>query len=129
MADDNKTTTDDKTTTTTDDKKTGESAGLKVGDIRKMIGDMVAEAVKAGTSTHDDAQKGAQQHTETRLDRSSSVQVAVQAEIDKIRNKEAAEKKDKDLQDKLTELQEKTKEKAPVERRRVHKLMGWGENG
>lgn len=128
MADDDKKTTTDDKKTTTDDKKGGEGA-LKVGDIRKMISDMVTEAVKAGTSTEGKAHEGAQQHTETRLDRSSSIQAAVQAEIDKIKGKEAAEQKDADLQKTLTELQEKTKEKAPVERRRVHKLMGWGENG
>lgn len=100
---------------------------ISLGDIRKMVTDTIAEAMKGVNKTEDTAHDKAQDHTLSKLDRSSTIQAAVQAEIDKIKARETEEAEKKTLQDKLAELSEKTKEKPPVERSRTHKFMGWGE--
>ena len=101
--------------------------GITIGTLKSLI----QEVVGSSKSTEEDAHRAAEHHTASRLDRSSSVAAAVQAELAKL---QAKDKEDKEVQErqqqldnKLAELSEKTKEKPPVERRRVHKLMGWGE--
>lgn len=115
-------------------KETGNQS-FTMKDLRQLVTDTVTEAVKGITSTGDatkgktdDGQDGTPPRTETRVDRSSTVAEAVQREIQKIQQKEAREAKDKSIDEQLLKLAEATKEKPPVERRRVHKIMGWGEN-
>lgn len=55
-----------------------------------------------------------------------SVQQQVQAALQALQRKEEREKRDKEVDDFLAEAK-KEKEKPPVERRRVEKIMGWGE--
>jgi len=109
------------------DAKDSAPEALTLGVVRKLVADTVSAALKGVERTEGTAHAAAQQHTESRLDRSSTIQATVQAELDKLKAKEDSEKKEADLQAKLAELTEATAEKAPIERRRVHKLMGWGE--
>jgi len=118
---------DDTKGTTTDSK-------LNLGDLKKMVADTVAEAMKNVTTTGSNTREVTQSHLEGRGDRSSTVQAAVAAEIQKIKDSEQADKdkaareaKDQEFETKLSKLSEATAEKPPVERRRVHKFMGWGE--
>jgi hypothetical protein len=101
-----------------------EGTGLSLGDLRKLVTDTVADVMKSVTPSGESVTAP---KPETRMDRSTTVQAAVQAEIEKIRAKETEAKEKEDLTAKLTALELATKEKAPVERSRVHKIMGWGE--
>lgn len=119
-----------------DTKDTGnESGGITMADIRKIVQDTVQEVTKdiggakdKAKDTEETAHDGAEKHTQSRLDRSSAMEEAVRSEIDRIKRKEAREARDKTIDEELAKLSEATKEKPPVERRRVHKIMGWGEN-
>lgn len=121
MAEEQEKTTTDKPAT--DPPKGG---GLTVSDLRNMVTELVKDAVGAAKAP-EGAPASDKAGTETQATRSTSIASEVQRQVDKIRAKDEREAKDKKIQDALTELSEKTKEKPPVERRRVHKLMGWGE--
>lgn len=112
-----------------DDKKEEGTKALTMGDLKKFIEDTVGSIVKSGKDVHDDAHSRAAEHTTSKLDRNSNIQEQVQAELAKIKEKEDRDKKESERDTLLSELQEKLKgqEKAPVERSRVHKFMGWGE--
>lgn len=120
-------------TTDADKDKTPEGTkGFKVGELRTMIGELVAEAVKGvttGGTKDDDSTTGRPEGTSG--DRARSVGALVAEQVKKIQDAESAKQKqaekDKTIQDKLDELSKATAEKPPVERRRVHKVMGWGE--
>jgi len=100
------------------------STGLKMGDLKKMIQDTVTEVVKGITSTDPPKPDPAKDSSTG----GSSVADRVREEIEKIRQREAADKEKEDLKTQVAELAKATQEKAPVERGKLHKLMGWGEN-
>ena len=111
-----------------DEKKTEETPKpLTMGDLKKLIEDTVGNLVKSGKGVTDEQHEKAADRTETKLSRNSDVAEKVQEELAKIREKEARDTKERERDETLKSLVEKTAEKAPVERRRVHKLMGWGE--
>jgi hypothetical protein len=103
--------------------------GITMADIRKLVTDTIAEATKGithpagkeGDDKDDTARPG------TRADRGASVASQVEAEIAKIKAKEAQEARDKGIDDQLSKLSEATAEKTPVERGKMHRFMGWGE--
>ena len=104
--------------------ETENGGALTVGELRKMITDTVQSIVGTGSKSSDD------KPTEKEDDRapSGSVAAMVAREVQKIREREAREKRDSDIDTKLAELAGKVnQETPPVERRRVHKLMGWGD--
>jgi hypothetical protein len=94
-----------------------------MGDLKKLIADSIAEALPKAT------EPVVAKPTGEASTKSVGIAEAVKAEIDKLKAKETEESEKQTIQQKLQELSEKTAEKEPVERRRVHKLMGWGENG
>lgn len=110
-----------------EDKKEEAPKPLTMGDLKKLIEDTVGNLVKTGKDVRDDQHEKAEDRTERKLDRNSDVAAKVQEELAKIRDKEARDTKERERDETLKSLVEKTAEKAPVERRRVHKLMGWGE--
>jgi hypothetical protein len=112
----------DKTESDTD---TG--APLTLKELGKFIKDTVAEAVSGIKSTTDDVHEKAAEHTEEKLDRKSTIAEQVQAEIAKLRQQEKQEGESKAVTDRIAALEARVEEKPPVERRRVHRLMGWGE--
>ena len=95
-----------------DDKK------LTVGGLKKMIQDIVAEVVPDTPPAKNDKEETVSE---------STMASRVKAEIEKIRAREAAEERDKRIDSELIRLAKDREEKPPVERRFVHKLMGWGE--
>jgi hypothetical protein len=107
--------------------KSSEGGKLTAGDLRKMVSELVSEAVKGITTTTDKAHEQAEEHTQEKLDRPSSVSAAVQREIARIQAKEKQDERDKTIDEGLAKLSEVTAEKPPIERRRVHKVMGWGD--
>lgn len=104
---------------------------VTMGDLRTIIKDMVTEVVGTGKKETTDGVSGTapKQAPETTENRSVGVAAMVKAEIDKLKAQEQEESEKATIQDKLKELSDKTAEKQPIERRRVHKMMGWGENG
>jgi hypothetical protein len=104
------------------------AGGIKMGDLRKMIQDTVTDVMKGVTVPTKGEDTDTPKGGGTQADRATSIASAVQAEIEKIRAKEKEDDDKKTIQDKLNELSAATAEKPPVERSRVHKFMGWGEN-
>jgi len=92
-----------------------------MADIRKIIGEVVSEALPKNDTPKTDTTKPA-----TTTD-SRSVADTVRAEIEKIKAHEKQSERDATIDQRLAELAETIKEKPPVERRRVHRLMGWGD--
>lgn len=128
----------DKETKTTDKPADDK---LTAGEVRKMINDMVQESVTSvvsglGLSKSDskgdgngdkDGDSGAKSSSGTPSFATGSVSEQVRREIEKIRSREARDAKDKEIDQRLSKI-DKAMEKQPVERRWVHKLMGWGDN-
>lgn len=110
-----------------------ENKNLTMGDLKKLITDTVTQVVGANTTQKEEKKdggteaSGVAQKTEGPT-ASVGVAAMVKAEIDKLKARETEDAEKQTIQMKLTELSEKTAEKEPVERRRVHKFMGWGEN-
>ena len=109
---------------------------MRFGDLKKLIADMVAGATNAastvgkeltgaGDNTRQplrDQVRGARQQSPAR-----SVDDEVAAALAKIEADKARQARE-DARDKdINELKERTKEKAPVERSRLHRFMGWGD--
>lgn len=89
----------------TDDKVTA-------GTLRKWIEDAVASRTTA---------------KEGGSDTPSTVADQVQAALEKLKLKEKTDERDAKIDALLAGKVEQPKEKAPMERSFVHKLMGWGE--
>ena len=105
-----------------DEKAPPTASRVTMGDIKELVKSTIAEMMPKD--------EGKTSSVATGDDKTPSVGIAamVQAEIDKIKAKETEDAEKATIQEKLNELSEKTQEKQPVERRRVHKFMGWGEN-
>lgn len=104
-------------------EETKEPTKFSVGDLKKFIDERITEIVKSGSSPRKEEPK----ETETKQDGVASIQEQVQAALAGIRDKEAREARERSIDEQLASLTEKTKEKPPVEQRRVHKIMGWGD--
>lgn len=57
-----------------------------------------------------------------------TVEEEVQAALERLEKEKEAREKEAALEGRLKGLEEKTVEKPPVERRKVHRFMKWGEN-
>ena len=126
-----------KTDKSTEDNKTqsdDKDKPLTAGEIRKMVNGMVGEAVSGlGLSKSDDkpdsdkdGDSGAKQSSGTPSFAEGSVRSQVEREINRLKAREARDAKDAEIDGRLAKI-DKALEKQPVERRRVHKIMGWGE--
>ena len=101
---------------------------ITMGTIRELVADTVKAAVSGLTSIGSDTTKPDTKNSDSDT-KGSGLDIAgqVQRELDKLKAREAQDAREKSIDEKLAELSEKTKEKPPVERRRVHNFMGWGE--
>ena len=119
---------DDPNATQTDDGSVAEQlAAFKediLGEVRKMIG-----AASSSSPQH----QAAQEHTERHLDRASAAEEGLEGMVDRALGKALGERDKATAEDEHKRQHEQlaaaTAEKAPVERTRRHKLMGWGEPG
>ena len=104
---------------------TEESRIISIADLSAKV-DKLAELVSRIIIPGSHAE--AQQRTEERLDRPSSIEEQVRAELARAKEQEAAEQaaagKDQELQSRLAKLEE-TPPAQPVPRRT--RLLGWGE--
>lgn len=103
-----------------------ESATLSFGDLNKLIEEKATSLFEklTGKDAPKD-EKTADKPVDTPT--SSSLEDQIQKGIATLREREAREAKEKERDDTIAGLVEKTKPKTPVERRRVHRFMGWGE--
>lgn len=108
--------------TTTDDSKT---APLTMGELGTLIAEKIKEILPTVTG-----KSGETQPPKSTQDSGGKVDIAsqVQAELAKLKAREDKQKADNDVQTRLAALEKPKEEKTPIERSRVHKLMGWGEN-
>lgn len=110
-----------KTTTPPDDSKT---TTLTVGEITSLIIEKIKDQLP-GKGSDPKSTGDSQPGTGSKL---TDVTAQVQAELEKLRKREEAQRKDNDIQTRLTALEKPKPEKTPVERSLVHRFMGWGEN-
>jgi len=109
------------------------TTSIKFGDLRRLIGDMVSDVVGHTDPPPQRQSPPARSGGGNLRDqaRGRGVEDEVRTAVDKLEKdrkaREEREARDKGYEDKLKELEERTKEKPPVERRRVHRFMGWGE--
>jgi hypothetical protein len=113
--------------------KDSPTAVMHIRDLRKMISDQVTEAMKAvqstvvGTPDPTPPATDPRQAPRMRAGQQRNVADEVSAALDKIERDKADQEWRTGLDKDLTELKERTKEKPPVERSRLHRIMGWGE--
>lgn len=102
-----------------------EGGPLKMADIRKLVQDTVKEVV--GTISGGEKPPAGDPPPTDDKPVGGGLRAQVEKEIQRIRDKETQETRDKTIDQQLADLAEKTKEKAPVERSRRHKIMRWGD--
>lgn len=103
-----------------EEDKTKEPESITAGTIRKMISDEVGALVsklKPGEKTEKVEDEG----------EPTDIRGQVAAALEGLKRREERQQRDKELDALLAKDKEPPKEKAPIERRRVHKIMGWGE--
>lgn len=103
-----------------------ESGKLTVGDLRKMITETV-QSIVGGDGEKKAETDSPKNETSGGSPTAGGIAAEVQRQVEKIRAREARQKRDEEVDGKLKELSEKVQEKTPVERSRVHRFMGWGE--
>jgi hypothetical protein len=118
------------------DKETGtqppdSQAPLSLGELRTLIADTVKGLVGTGQKAENEAHDKAEDHTERKFERKSDAADSIQGEVAKalqeIQTREAKQKEQSTLSQKVEEISKKVLEVQPIERRRIHKFMGWGE--
>lgn len=105
-----------------------ESGTLTMGDLRGIVEDIVTKVAGALTPA---AAKKAEETGKDESGRPVDIAAQVRGELEKMRLREAKERDEADLKKTVAELKERQKPedpKPPIERRRIHKMMGWGEN-
>ena len=110
---------DTKDNTGKDDKElatAGTIRGFITEEIKRLLPTVGGKTDTPESSTKDDKEES----------NVGSVQQQVQAALKALQSKEAREKRDSEVDEFIAEAK-KEKEKPPVERRRVEKIMGWGE--
>jgi len=91
-------------------------------DILGAVREMVAPLREGGS-----AQQAAQHREEQHLERGSNLADQIDAAVAKVLAGRDAEQAKADRDAKVDKLIEASAEKPPVERKRVHRVMGWGE--
>jgi len=108
-----------------------EPRSMRWGDLKKLINDTVSAAVSGGDRDQPQRQSLRDRTAPSQRGGNRSVDDEVRTAVEKLeadrKAREERAAKDKNYEDKIAALEERTKERAPVERRRVHKIMGWGE--
>lgn len=103
---------------------------MKFGDFKKFVDDRIQAAVQAVTGGDNPPSQPRQRPFREPAGQSAprrSVDEEVSTALKKLEADKAREAKEAERDAKLSELEERTKERPPVERRRVHRVMGWGE--
>lgn len=109
----------------TEDTKT-ESATLTLKDLKKFVEDTVTGLVKGGTNVKENVHDEGEKNTERKFERNTNIAEEVTKQVAAIREREARDNRDKDMDTKLADLSAKL-EVTPIERGKLHRFMGWGE--
>jgi len=100
-----------------------------MGEIRALVREVFAELAPSLTGKKESEQEPAKETTSRQTGK--SIQDEVKAELARLREAEERQQSEADLRAQVAELKAKsetTAERAPIERRRVHRVMKWGEN-
>jgi hypothetical protein len=111
----------DKTTTPPTDPKPDETSSggpITMKDIRSAISEIVTGLIP----TSEPKKETGESETPP-----VNIKEQVDAAIAVIKRREAREEKERSIDMQLSELREKTAEKAPLDRPRRHRFMGWGD--
>lgn len=100
---------------------------MRLGDLRKLIADTVSSMTGSQPQQSQPRQSLRDQVRDSRSGQSRNVDDEVSAALAKIEADKKRQERDAAIDKDLTDLKERTKEKAPVERSRRHRFMGWGE--
>lgn len=99
-----------------------------MGEIRALVREVFAELAPTLGGKKESESEPAKETTSRQTGK--SIQDEVKAELARLREAEERQQSDADLRAQVAELKAKAdtaSERAPVERRRVHKIMGWGD--
>lgn len=105
---------------------------LSFKQLKQLIADTVEgafssrEAAKIDDQAGQPARRQLRQHTDSKPAR--SVEDEVQAALDRLQKEKDARALEEARDGRIKALEDKTAEKPPVERRKVHRFMKWGEN-
>lgn len=108
-----------------DPDKKDDEGHVKFGDLRAVVKEVVTEVV--GSFKGDGDKKDPEKQNEKPVTTPGSIKSEVQAALAEIRKGESEAEQTATTEGRIKALEDKTAEKAPVERRRVHRIMGWGE--
>jgi hypothetical protein len=107
------------------DEKSDEKSILGIGELREFISETVKQAV-AGLAPAKDEKEEVSKSDDKGVS-GGDIAAQVKRELERVRSHEARQKREEEIDTTLKSLVERTAEKQPVERRRVHKFMGWGD--
>lgn len=106
------------TKTETETETEAEEGSVKFSDLKEVVREVVAEMLPSRSSST---------KSTSRASSGAGIAEEVQAQLAKIKADEDAKAEKTSVQTTLADLKAKV-ERPPVERRRIHKVMGWGEN-
>lgn len=98
---------------------TGETGGISMGELKDLIKETISEVM--GSSGGQPKKPVVRQTHNERVD---SVAAEVEAALDRVGKRKEAEEADKNWR---ISVDERLAEKPPVQRRKIHHVMGWGE--
>jgi hypothetical protein len=104
-----------------------ETGKLTMGDLSKMIEDKIAAIVPGILKSGEP--KSAEPAAPASGSSASSIDIAeeVRAQVARLKEQEDRLNKEKETDSTIKTLLERTEQKQPIERRKVHKWMGWGD--
>lgn len=105
-----------------DESKSDDGNFISLDDLRGIVKNIVADITGSGKS--DKKTDSGDSKPESSADDIAS---RVKSTIEDMHKQERARARDNDLDEIIKAHKEKPKEKQPIERRKVHKFMGWGE--
>ena len=105
------------------DPEVKETGGVSMGDLRDLIKEVVTEVLPGKNEGSEEPDKPTKR--ETHNQKADSISAEVEAALERVGKRKEAEAAEADYRAKVDGL---LAEKPPVQRRRVHRLMGWGES-
>jgi hypothetical protein len=111
-----------------DDDKADEGT-VTFANLRDVIKEVVSDLIGKDKGPDKEPEKAKEPEYEAENSKTARETLAAQvrAELEKVRKSDAEESDKLSAAQRLQALEEKLAEKGPIERRRVHKIMGWGD--
>lgn len=99
-----------------------EVGSLTFGQLRSLIKGVLGE-----TNKDTEARRVGRRAVETRLDRDSMAEDQIEKAVKRLKDEEDRKIKEAALEGRLKTVEERTADRPPVERSKLHKFMGWGD--